>query len=190
MVTERERALNPDIRDRRRVTFACLLTLVALPTLWFLNRDDDNADGGVNQAADTSAPPPETAPTAADDALAPATVDPMALDESIYLSGDGTEQPDVVVDVAVPPAEDGEVVSARATFSSNFTAAGLCVGGPGEVGTVFTVTNVNNNRSTDCTVVAGGGIIEPEAGTIVLERSVYLEIATASDAPVPVEIRR
>ncbi|MDQ3737670.1 MAG: hypothetical protein M3337_00690 [Actinomycetota bacterium] len=169
------------------MTLACLLTLVALPTVWLLNRDD-GADG--DQMADTTEAPVESAPTTRSDALSPATVDPMALDESIYLSGDGTEQPDVVVDVAVAPAEEGEVMSARATFSSNFTAAALCVGGPGEIGTVLTVTNVNNNRSTDCTMVSGARIIEPEPGTIVLERSAYLQIADASDAPVPVEIRR
>lgn len=96
----------------------------------------------------------------------------------------------MVVDVAVPPAPEGEVVSAVATFSGNFSAPGLCVGGPGEIGTELTVLNVNNNRETECQLVSGNGIIEPEQGTIVLDRATYLEIADASDAPVPVELRR
>lgn len=170
-----------------------MLTLVALPTVWLLNResgDGSESNASTDTVAVTTAPPVESTPPTENDASSPVTDDPMALDESIYLSGDGTEQPDIVVDVAVPAAEEGEVVSARATFSSNFTDAGLCVGGPGEIETVLTVTNVNNNRSTDCTVVSGSGIIEPEPGMIVLERSAYLQIADVSDAPVPVEIRR
>lgn len=158
--------------------------------MWLLNRDIGDSSASGDTVTETTAPPVASTPTTENDASSPVTNDPMALDESIYLSGDGTEQPDLVVDVAVPAAEQGEVMSARATFSRNFTAPALCVGGPDEVGTVLTVTNVNNNRSTECTVVSGAGIIEPEAGTIVLERSVYLQIADASDAPVPVEIRR
>nr|MDQ3311995.1 hypothetical protein [Actinomycetota bacterium] len=58
-----------------------------------------------------------------------------------------------------------------------------------EIGTAITVTNVNNNRSTDCELVAGNDIIDPDPDTVVLDRATYLEIADASDAPVPVEIR-
>jgi hypothetical protein len=178
--------LNNDPRARWRLTFACAVTLVALPAMWLLNqRDEDDDAVPADESVATTAP----AGDRRTEGTVPVSLDPLSLDESIYLEGDGTEEPEVLVSAAVPQASDGEVFSARATFSSNFTGAGLCVGGPGEIGTAITVTNVNNNRSTDCELVAGNDIIDPDPDTVVLDRATYLEIANASDAPVPVEIR-
>lgn len=176
-----------DHRGRRRLTFACAVTLVALPALWFLDHRAERDDGAGDTTTTSAAP---SAPGTVSGGTTADSIDPLSLDESIYLSGDGTEQPEVVVEAAVPPAPDGKLISARATFSSNFSQTGLCVGGPGEAGTSITVTNVNNDRSIECELVSGNGIINPDAGTVVLDRATYLQIADASDAPVPVEIRR
>lgn len=110
--------------------------------------------------------------------------------DSIFLGGGGTRSPSTAIDVGVPDSEEGEVERARASFSSGFAASGMCVGGPDPVGTTLTITNVNNSRSTTCVVVGKTERIDPDPGTIVLERSTYLSIANAADEPVPVEIRR
>ena len=36
--------LNNDPRARRRLTFACVVTLVALPAMWLLNQRDEGDD--------------------------------------------------------------------------------------------------------------------------------------------------
>ncbi len=157
-----------------------------MPTVWLLNRDIGDSSASGDTVAETTAPPVASTPTTENDASSPVTNDPMALDESIYLSGDGTEQPDLVVDVAVPAAEQGEVMSARATFSRNFTAAALCVGGPDEVGTVLTVTNVGNGKTIKCKVGDRGPFVQ---GRVVdLSRYAFSQLASPSAGVISVKI--
>ena len=159
---------------------------MALPALWMLQRNDDSGDraGRETTAATTVADPlsdPEHRRTA---------IERASDADSIFLGEGGRRSSSAVVDVGVPAREEGEVNRARASFSSAFASSGMCVGGPAPVGSTLTITNVNNNRSATCVVVDETERINPDPGVIVLERSTYLSIANAADAPVPVEIRR
>jgi hypothetical protein len=160
-------------------------TLVALPALWMVQGDERDDPAESARGATTTT----VVATGSDDRRA--AVEQASEADSIFLSGDGTNSASAAVaDVGIPAAEEGVVNRARASFSSAFAGAGMCVGGPAPVGTTLTITNVNNNRSTTCVVVDKTERVDPDPSTIVLERSTYLSIANAADAPVPVEIRR
>lgn len=167
------------------------LTIVALPALWILNRSSDDAGepaGGEPATDQPTADEPE--PIATVDDEHDRLIDDLGRNRSIFMSGDGTRNHSAVVDVELQAAEPGEVNRARASYSSAFAGSGFCVGGPADVGSELTITNVSNNRSISCIVVSPTERVNPEAGTVILDRTTYLSIANAADAPVPVEIRR
>jgi hypothetical protein len=182
-----ESSLRFHARDRRRITLAVVTTLIALPALWFVQRDDRADDA---EQPDTAPVVDTTAAPASDPDDRHEAIERASEDDSMFLSEDGTGSPSAAVDVGVAPAEEAGVIRARASFSSAFAGAGMCVGGPAPVGSTLTVTNVNNNRSATCIVVEKTERVDPDVNTIVLESSTYLSIANAADAPVPVEIRR
>lgn len=166
-----------------------MATLLAFPTLWVVNHNsEDRSPAAPNAGAiGLEVEGGDDSTTTTLDRRA--NLDRAAAEPSIFISADRRRATRHVVEIATPTSEGGELVRGNATFSSGIASAALCVGMADE-GTTLTVRNVNNNRSTTCLVVGRTDRVDPEPGTIVLERNTYLQIASASDAPVPVEIRR
>lgn len=172
--------------DRRRITLATLVSMVALPALWFMQKDDSapgNAavavaavDGGLPAPADTEAPSaPESSPGPADPAFlgAPDATLPAPTD---------------VLAVNVPPLEVSNVIPAIADYR-RFGEPGMqraCATPLAQLGAEVTVRNVDNGRTATCHNVS----IAPLNGEIliVLHTDVFLELADLIDAPLPVEL--
>jgi hypothetical protein len=197
-------ALNPS--DRRRLSLATALTLVALPALWWANQGDGpnvatvGLDAGVvaanpglvaaDEPGAVPAPPEpaaEASPAAAPEPVAAAEVAPLphsGPDLPTFMGGPVVEDRDQPV-IAVSAAP-GDRSTIRATFRRNVGSESACTI-PGVVnGITVTVVNLSNNRTTTCTT-----LVAPLDDTeMVMHPERFATIADLTNAPIHVEIRR
>ncbi len=165
--------------DRRRFVLATLVTLLALPALWWINQDDDSgapnvASVGVEVAdGSVAASGVEAAIEVEDDGTEPAFLDGPS-------SGNAG-----LPEIAVPAPPDEEPITGTASYSS-VISGGQCLTNTTEPWNEVTVVNLNNNRSIKCLVAPA-----PDSQTtdIVLHTRRYNSLADLTDAPIPVEIR-
>lgn len=161
--------------DRRRVALASIVTFVALPALWVLNREPGAA--GTTATAGVGGP--------VGDNSAPST-SAYSPELPAFVGGDGQPVPPAVVDVAVPPGPGVNETTARASYSRYNSAGRPCTTLLAPDGVTITVLNVDNGQSTTCTNTLGKAI--PPGADMVLDTAIYNEIANLADAPVPVRI--
>jgi hypothetical protein len=171
--------------DRRRLIAATVLTLVALPALWWANTSERSAGpslavAGLDADAATVAGDIAT-PTAADDRIeSDDEVSPVFLEGPS--SPAGADRPEIAV--PAKPLLDG--ITAKATFRSS-VGVDECIAPGITSGTQITVINLANNRSMTCTTLLAPGTA---TGELVMHTSVFTTIADLTDAPIAVEIRR
>jgi len=168
--------------DRRRIFAVTVLTLLALPALWWANTSE-NSSTSPNLAVagidpDVDAPTATPAQAATDDGLD--DVAPVFLEGPTSAAGAGQAE------IAIPakPLIDG--VIATATFRSNL-ADGTCIVAGITSGSKVTVVNLSNNRSVSCTTMLAPG---NQPGDLVMSTNAFAGIADLTDAPISVEIRR
>jgi len=168
--------------DRRRIIAMTVLTLVALPALWWANTSENTstspnlAAAGIDPVVDAATAGPAGAAT--DDGLD--DVAPAFLEGPSSAAGAGQAA------IAVPAKPLIEGVSAKATFRSN-VAEGTCVVAGMTSGSRVTVVNLANNRSVTCTTMLAPG---DSADELVMSTNAFAGIADLTDAPISVEIRR
>jgi hypothetical protein len=168
--------------DRRRIFAVTVLTLVALPALWWANTSENSstspnlAVAGIDPVVES----PTTAPaqTATDDGLD--DVAPVFLEGPTSAAGAGQAE------IAIPAKPLIESVIAMATFRSNL-ADGTCIVAGMTSGSRVTVVNLSNNRSVSCTTMLAPGNLP---GDLVMNTDAFASIADLTDAPISVEIRR
>ncbi len=171
--------------DRRRFIAATVLTLVALPALWWANTSGQSAGPNLAIAgldAEVDSAPRDTAmATPVDNRDAPdGEVAPVFLEGPS--SPAGADRPEIAVPAR--PTIDG--ITAKATFRSS-VASDQCIAPGITSGTRITVINLANNRSVTCTTLLAPGTA---AGEVVMHSSMFATIADLTDAPIAVEIRR
>jgi hypothetical protein len=173
--------------DRRRMVTASVLTVIALPSLWLMTRDDDSrvphvATAGVVVAADGSGAVADADPVPP---RAMGTAGGAFLEPPGEIIATDTPDPDtrVVIAVQAPPA--GDSVFTRASYRSTITDSGACLVAAAPYATKVTVTNLDNGRSTTCLAT-----ISPVGSRhdVVLHTSRFVQIADLTDSPVPVEL--
>lgn len=156
--------------ERRRLVLAIGLTLVALliPVLSG-SGDDESADGGV-------------VPT-----TVPSTDDTSPADPAFLPTIESTVAPDVIT-INVPPSPEGSVIEGEASYIRWPQTMGLrpCATPHALIGTIVTVTNLNNGRSIKCNNVSIESL--RDGSVIIVHTDVFLEIADLIDAPIPVSI--
>jgi hypothetical protein len=168
--------------DRRRIFAVTVLTLVALPALWWANTSENSstspnlAVAGIDPVVES----PTTAPaqTATDDGLD--DVAPVFLEGPTSAAGAGQAE------IAIPAKPLIDSVIAMATFRSNL-ADGTCIVAGMTSGSRVTVVNLSNNRSVSCTTMLAPGNLP---GDLVMNTDAFASIADLTDAPISVEIRR
>lgn len=170
--------------DRRRFIAATVLSLLALPALWWANTSENSsapnlAIAGIDADVNVGA----TESTIVATPLAP--VDSIGNAAPVFLDGPSSPAGAGQAEIAVPARPLVEGITARATFRSSVSSDRCMV--PGLAGgTRVTVVNLANNRSVTCTtVLASAG-----SGDVVLHTSAFASIADLTDAPISVEIRR
>jgi len=184
--------VNFDGADRRRVALVSVLTLLALPSLWLMSRDEPTAPatvapGGVavGETADATTDASSDDPAAASDPTSVEALDgtrSSAPEPALGTAGGAfLDAPEIVPDerpaddepiaVAVPAPPPGSVAHGRASYRSTFARDNA--------------TNVDNGRRITC--VAS---VNPAGSTdeVVLHTSQFTQIADLADAPVPVEL--
>jgi hypothetical protein len=158
--------------DRRRTTFAVVVTLVALPALWLTSRKHPTA----TRATAGSAAPATSAPAPA------ATYRPGV---PVFLGGDPPPPPPAVIEVDSPPPADGHAFDGKATFQ-RFGADNACSTRLAPAGKTLTVTNTDNGLSLTC--VNGAAVVPPDDTQIVVHTELLATICDLANAPVHVRV--
>lgn len=182
-----------DDSDRRRVMIVALLTLLALPALWWVNRDGDAAGPTVATAGVELAAPEEagsTAPTIAVATTAPGPhlppLEAVGDEAPVFLDGPAANS-GRVVEIAVPGRSGDDVMIVEASFRNSMGNEDTCLITGMTTGASVTITNLDNDQSITCRV----GLAPPTQDVgVVLHAARFRELADLTDAPIPVEIRR
>ena len=168
-----------DDRDKGRLLVLAVLTLLALPTIWLINRDRDDSRPNVAAVGINPGSQDATSP--------PTTFDPMGPGGDGYL-----EQVTIVTPatVSISHGDGGETTlgQAVATYTTSHSLGpSLCRYNGISGGQVVTVVNVANGRSMRCTTrIWPGG----DHGTLVMRDTKFQQIADLTSAPIHVEIRQ
>ncbi|TVR25494.1 MAG: hypothetical protein EA389_08790 [Ilumatobacter sp.] len=169
--------------DRRRVVLASAITVLALPSLLLMNRDEPTgpatvAPGGIvvgpGAAPETTPAPQRALGTAGGAYLQPPEIPaerPRAADEPLP--------------IAVPAQRPGAFHSGRATYRSTIPGQSVCLVANAPQSARVTITNRDNGRSFTCIAsVSSLG----SRDDVVLHTDAFTRIADLTDAPIPVEI--
>lgn len=188
--------MTPDDSDKRRFYVAALLTLAALPVLWFVSRDDAGAGptvatagvdvGGATDPNDTttSAPTSSVSVTIGQSNLPD---EPSVRDDApIFLDGPAANEGGVS-QIAVPASSGIAPIFTEATFRSAMAGEENCFTSGIPTGTTITVVNLDNNKSITCVVALAPAV---QRDGLVMHTDRFRELADLTDAPVPVEIRQ
>jgi hypothetical protein len=169
--------------ERRRLLLATVITLVALPALWLVSRDNGSgapnvATAGVVVENGTRTEATDT-PEDGDGGTAG-----LGEHDPVFLDGPAA-QPGAVGEVAVPAPPREEVRLASATYRST-VGRWSCLVPFVPTGTKLTIVNLDNNRRTTCVAIYSPA---SEVEDVVLHTDTFLELADLTDAPIPVEFR-
>jgi hypothetical protein len=183
--------LRLDLGDRRRVALASAITVIALPSLWLMSRNEESGAPNVATAGVVVAPaddsPDESVAAVTTTAPVPDAQRGHAMGDpgAAFLDGPPADPSDGVVAIAVPQDAAGRYMSGTATYRSSVPGTGTCLIGTTAPAKEVTVTNLDNGRSITCrTSVAA--LNSPD--DVVLHTDAFRLIADLTDAPVPVEL--
>lgn len=178
------------LADRRRMVFATIVTIVALPTLWLTSRDEASDGSLTPVAAAVNGRPIAEAARGSSATTLPTSTSVVLGDEPVFMAGPTT--PPVPEPEVVSPVPSSEQASGRATFrrwdSATVTQlrAYPCQTFLAPPGSRLTVTNVNNGRAVRCVNVAAE--VPPQDAIIMLHTEALLAIGELADAPLPVRV--
>lgn len=161
--------------QRRRVAFATALTIVALPSIWLLGRDDPSM--APNLAA-AGVPTPK-----ADDATGDETLTPEV---PVFLENTLVVPPPFIDDAATPPPTTRATRLGDASHLQYPGSEPTCTAPTVPGGATITVINVDNGLSVVCKNQLGTNI--PYGILIALDAELFVQIADLVDSPVPVRI--
>ncbi|MGB3734271.1 MAG: hypothetical protein WA964_04890 [Ilumatobacter sp.] len=172
--------------DRRRTTVLLILTIIALPIIFFVTRGDDaDGDAGVVDPSTGEPIPVDADPMAASD-NGPSRPPLAASDaEPTFLDGPAADPSPGVAEVAVPARPDTAPVRLDASYRSTVAGQEACLVKDLDSGLSVTVTNLDNGRSVTCVTS-----IAPFSQTadIVLHTDAFSLLADLTEAPITVEL--
>lgn len=168
---------------------ASALTLLALPTIWLVNRDEGGPSSSRPNVAvvgidpgEADADTPDSEAVLSDDAA----FDPMGDSEAMYLDPGTTVVPPDSVAVVVGTSLDEQVATARGTYRRS-VSNGTCMFNGIRGGESVTVVNVANGRSVTCTT---SPFETTEPDVLVMNTAMFQKIADLTAAPIHVEVRQ
>jgi hypothetical protein len=169
-----------DDRDKGRLLVLAVITLLALPTIWLINRDRDDSRPNVAAVG--------IDPGSQDAATPPTTFDPMGPGGDGYLEQVTIATTAATVAISHGDGSETTLGQAIATYTTSHNLGpSLCRYNGISGGQVVTVVNVANGRSIRCTTrIWPGG----DHDTLVMRDTKFQQIADLTSAPIHVEIRQ
>jgi hypothetical protein len=162
-----------------------VITLLALPTIWLVNRDEAGPSSARPNVAAVGIDPGEADNAAAVSGAPASQFDPMGASGAMYLEPATSVVPLDSVVVAVGTTPDEAIATARGTYRRDGEVdACLFNGLPG--GQDITVVNVANGRSVECTTA----LFQGDNDELTMHVSRFQKIADLTAAPIHVEIRQ
>ena len=162
-----------------------MITLLALPTIWLANRDEDGPASSRPNVAVVGVDPGE----ADDAAQSPAQVadfDPMGESGAMYLEPGTTVTPPDSFAVVIGSNPDDALAIGRGTYRRS-VPNGTCLFNRVRGGEHVTVVNVANGRSIECTT---SPYQSTDADLLVMSATQFEKIADLTAAPIHVEVRQ
>lgn len=158
---------------------ASALTLVALPAIWLLDRDDPAASPNVAAAG---LPTPIVTPATSPATIMPET--PVFLDPDP--NGAAPVAPVVASAATADPAGVNEIQGMGTYKRFDGAMVPSCTVRAAPSGALVTVTNVDNGLQLTCTNNLGTTTLD---GVIVtIDTDLYVTIADLVDTPIPVRV--
>lgn len=178
-----------DDRDRGRILLATVITLIALPAIWLLNRNEDGPGSARPNVAVAGIDPGEADASTAAAAAAPelAGFDPMGTAGAAYLEPKPTTAPPASPVIAIGSTPGEFVGNASATYRNDKISTWECLYNGARIGDEVTVINVANGRSVECEVAY---LVDGAPDQLVLHTERFRQIADLISAPIHVEVRR
>jgi len=171
--------------DRRRTTVLLILTIIAVPVIFFLTDADDSTDeAGVAPTTGEVIPADEATMDASDNGPSrPPLVASEA--EPAFLDGPAADPNPGVAEIAVPARPDTPPIRLDASYRSTVAGQRSCLVRDLTSGLTVTVTNLDNGRSITCVTS-----IAPFSQTadIVLHTDTFSLLADLTEAPITVEL--
>jgi len=164
---------------------ASVITLLALPTIWLVNRDEAGPSSARPNVAVVGIDPGEADSAASASGVPVSEFDPMGASGAMYLEPATSVVPPESVVVAVGTTPDELVANARGSYRRDGDLD-VCLfnGIPG--GEDVTIVNVANGRSVECTTSTFQG----DTDMLILHFTRFQKIADLTAAPIHVEIRQ
>jgi hypothetical protein len=193
--------------DRRRFLLASAMTLLALPALWWANKQSDAGapnvatvgievadanDSGANADAaaviapvDATGAIPTTTIPVVSTTPTPTTTPPVTEPPPVFLGGPSASGAVAAPPIGIPASPAVATITTKATYRSTISPADTCLVAGIDTGTRITVTNLDNGHSVDC--IANRVYTDGSDG-LVLHTNLFAQIADLTDAPIPVDI--
>lgn len=177
-----------DDTDRRRFFLAAIVSMLALPALWWVNRDDQSAGpnlatAGVEIAADAATAADDVTTTLAESNLPP--LDTTTGSAPVFLDGPVPNAVGVT-EIAIPAGSSDSSILTTASYRSSISGSDVCLSKTVTPGREITVVNLDNNRMTTCRV---GLAPATQVEELVMHTDLFVVLADLTDAPIPVEVR-
>jgi len=173
--------------DRRRTTVLLILTIIAVPLIFLLTRDDDPADSaGVDPTTGEVIPADADTMDASDNG--PSRPPLVASDaEPTFLDGPAADPNPGVAEIAVPARPETPALRLDASYRSTVAGQRSCLVRDLASGLTVTVKNLDNGRTITCVTS-----IAPFSQTadIVLHTDTFSLLADLTEAPITVELTR
>lgn len=165
---------------------ASVITLLTLPTIWLVNRDEAGESSSRPNVGAVGIDPGEADDSADAQGTPVPEFDPMGESGAMYLQPATTVVPPASVVVAVGTTPDNAVATARGTYRRS-VEVNTCLFNGIRDGETVTVVNVANGRSTECNTTISEGLAD---GVLVMNISRFQKIADLTAAPIHLEIRQ
>ncbi|MGA9278628.1 hypothetical protein [Ilumatobacter sp.] len=164
--------------DRRRFLILALLTLIALPAIYFYSqRDDATADDPTSVTVD------EAALDVNDASNRPPIVVSDA--DPAFLDGPVGEAVPGVNEIAVPTRPETAPLVLSASYRSTVPGVNTCLLRNVGLGIPVTITNLDNGRSLTCVTAQAP---QGQVADVVLHTGSFTKLADVTEAPITIEL--
>jgi len=162
--------------DRRRAVILALLTLIALPAIYFYSQNNSSAEDDADATTPGSVvvvDAPNRPPIVVNDA------DPPFLDGPVGDANPGVRE------IAIPTRPDNPPLELTASYRSTVPGVRACLVREVNPGLTVNVKNLDNGRSVTCVTARAS---TEQIADVILHTDSFTQLADPTEAPIAVEL--